>query len=100
MSKADAIRAKATRQITREVARPTGAGDQLVSKVRRTVDLSPERHRALNRLCEDAAVARGWARVNSQDMLATAIAHLLDDPEMQRQVIDKLPAPRRRGSAD
>ena len=68
-----------------------------VRTVRRTVDLSAQHHRDLNRLCADAAVERGWARVNSQDMLATLVAELLRDAVLQRRVISLLPAPKRRG---
>lgn len=66
--------------------------------VRRTVDLPVRQHHALNRLLDDAASARGWRRVNSQDMLATLVARLLADAELQREVIAALPAPARRGT--
>ena len=47
---------------------------------------------------DEAADARGWSRVNSQDMLATLVARLLVDDELQRAVIADLPAPARRGT--
>ena len=93
---ADRIRAKGQR-VSRENVRPEGAGDQVVSKVRRTVDLTATQHRELNRLADVAADRRQWARVNSQDMLATLIQELLDDEALQERVIGKLPAPTRRG---
>ena len=40
----------------------------------------------------------GWSRANSQDMLATLVARLLADDELQRAVIAELPAPARRGT--
>jgi hypothetical protein len=67
-------------------------------KVRRTVDLTAAQHRDLNRFLDEAAEVRGWSRANSQDLLATLVARLLADDELQRAVIAELPAPARRGA--
>jgi hypothetical protein len=71
----------------------TGAAEK---KVRRTVDLSPDHHRKLNRLLDEAADRLGRGRVTSQEMLQNVIAKLLDDEDLQDEVIAMLAQPTHR----
>ncbi|MDT7618412.1 MAG: hypothetical protein QOF00_5859 [Pseudonocardiales bacterium] len=98
MSRSERVAASASR-LGRATERPTGAGDQVVAKVRRTVDLAPHQNRELNRLIDEAAFERGWSRANAQDLLATLVSELLTDATLQRRVIAAMPAPAKRRRA-
>jgi len=50
--------------------------------VRRTVDLSPTAHRALDNSQRDTADRLGLARVTGQEVLAALVDRLLTDPEL------------------
>lgn len=54
--------------------------------VRRTVDLSPTTHRALDNLQRDTADRLGLARVTGQDVLAALVDRLLNDSELAEQI--------------
>jgi hypothetical protein len=69
LSRAEEIARKAA-GLGRATERPTGTGKaQQVTKVRRTVDLSPQDHRRLNAMCDAAAAELGRGKVFSQDAL-------------------------------
>jgi hypothetical protein len=56
------------------------------SSVRRTVDLSPAQHRALDIWQREAADRLGLARVTGQEVLAALIDQLLSDPKVSAQI--------------
>jgi hypothetical protein len=55
-------------------------------RTRRTVDLSPAQHRALDIWQRDAADRLGIARVTGQEVLATLVDQLLSDPNLGAQI--------------
>ncbi|WP_293051753.1 hypothetical protein [Mycobacterium sp.] len=55
-------------------------------KTRRTVDLSPATHRALDIWQREAADRLGVARVTGQEVLSALIEELLADPKLSAQV--------------
>jgi hypothetical protein len=55
-------------------------------RTRRTVDLSPAQHRALDIWQRDAADRLGIARVTGQEVLATLVDQLLSDPNLAAQI--------------
>lgn len=62
--------------------------------VRRTVDLSPTAHRALDAWQSHAADRLGLARVTGQEVLAVLVDRLLNDAELAEQVIQAIAANR------
>lgn len=92
---AEKMRARRTPPPTPAPARELPPAPAAV-KARITADVSPDQRRALSRLVEDAAAARGWSRGNIADLFAATVAELLDDPELQRRVIARMLAPARR----
>ncbi|MGH3556844.1 MAG: hypothetical protein ACRDTK_05010 [Mycobacterium sp.] len=56
------------------------------SRTRRTVDLSPAQHRALDIWQREAADRLGLARVTGQEVLAALIDQLLTDPKLSAQI--------------
>jgi hypothetical protein len=56
-------------------------------RTRRTVDLSPATHRALDIWQREAADRLGLARVTGQEVLTALIDQLLNDPKLTSQVI-------------
>lgn len=60
--------------------------------VRQTVDLTPEQHAALAAWRLDTALALGRTRLTTQDVLAAAVAVLLDDEQVARRVRARLEA--------
>lgn len=56
-------------------------------RTRRTVDLSPATHRALDIWQREAADRLGLARVTGQEVLTALIDQLLNDPKLSVQVI-------------
>lgn len=77
-------------------ARELPAPDGAERKARITADVTQADRRRLSRLVDDAAAARGWSRGNIADLFAATVAELLDDPELQRRVIDRMAPPARR----
>ncbi len=56
-------------------------------RTRRTVDLSPATHRALDIWQRDAADRLGYARVTGQEVISALIELLLRDPKLSAEVI-------------
>jgi hypothetical protein len=63
-------------------------------RTRRTVDLSPSQHRALDIWQREAADRLGISRVTGQEVLATLIDQLLHDPELSAQITHTIRARR------
>jgi hypothetical protein len=63
-------------------------------RTRRTVDLSPAAHRALDIWQREAADRLGLARVTGQEVLTALIDQLLTDPKLSAQVIRSIQARR------
>ena len=93
MSAADRIQADAERSrtpLTPAVAaaptEPFAVGRTRSSKTRRTVDLSPAQHRALDIWQREAADRLGLARVTGQEVLSALVDQLLSDPKLSAQI--------------
>jgi len=88
----------------RSSAEPTGPTQRLTNlrqkfdprgqRTRRTVDLAPATHRALDIWQRDAADRLGLARVTGQEVLTALIDQLLIDPKLSAQVIGSIRARR------
>ncbi|WP_155771470.1 ATPase [Mycobacterium asiaticum] len=65
-----------------------------VQRTRRTVDLSPATHRALDIWQRDAADRLGLARVTGQDVITALIEQLLVDPNLSAQIVQVIGARR------
>jgi len=63
-------------------------------RTRRTVDLSPGQHRALDIWQREAADRLGIARVTGQEVLATLVDQRLHDPELSAQITRSIRARR------
>lgn len=61
-------------------------------KTRRTVDLTPTQHRALDIWQREAADRLGVARVTGQDVLTALIDQLLTDRELSARVMRSIQA--------
>jgi hypothetical protein len=59
---------------------------QPAPRTRRTVDLSPATHRALDIWQRDAADRLGYARVTGQEVISALIELLLMDPKLSAEV--------------
>lgn len=55
-------------------------------RTRRTVDLSPATHRALDIWQREAADRLGFARVTGQEVLSALVDQLLTDPKLTAQI--------------
>jgi hypothetical protein len=55
-------------------------------RTRRTVDLSPATHRALDIWQREAADRLGYARVTGQEVISALIEQLLSDPRLSAEV--------------
>lgn len=88
---ADWFRASAASAPAPEVAmqqtEPFGYRQRTARRTRRTVDLSPDQHRALDIWQREAADRLGRARVTGQDVLSALIDQLLNDPKLSTQII-------------
>ncbi|MCV7380833.1 hypothetical protein A5672_15635 [Mycobacterium alsense] len=73
---------------------PFAVGRTRQPRTRRTVDLTHAQHRALDIWQREAADRLGVARVTGQDVLATLVDQLLNDPKLSAQVIRSLQARR------
>ena len=63
-------------------------------RTRRTVDLSPAQHRALDIWQREAADRLGVARVTGQEVLTALIDQLLSDPRLSAQITRTIQARR------
>ena len=63
-------------------------------RTRRTVDLTPATHRALDIWQRDAADRLGFARVTGQEVLTALIDQLLVDPKLSTQITRAIQARR------
>jgi hypothetical protein len=61
---------------------PFAVGRTRNARTRRTVDLTPAQHRALDIWQREAADRLGVARVTGQEVLATLVDQLLNDPKL------------------
>jgi hypothetical protein len=61
---------------------PFAVGRTRNPRTRRTVDLTPAQHRALDIWQREAADRLGVARVTGQEVLATLVDQLLNDPKL------------------
>ena len=59
-------------------------------RVRRTVDLTVNRHRELGRWCDEQADELGLTRVTSQDVLAALVDELLGNEAVQTAVHNRI----------
>jgi hypothetical protein len=73
---------------------PVAIGRSRSPRTRRTVDLSPGQHRALDIWQREAADRLGVARVTGQDVLTALIDQLLSDPRLSTQITRALQARR------
>ena len=75
---------------------PAAAAPMVVRQknVRRTVDLSPTAHRALDSWQRGAADRLGLARVTGQDVIAALVDQLLADADLSEQIIRSIAAQR------
>lgn len=92
-TKADAERSRryavAATPLTPSAAAPTQPvviGRTRSARTRRTVDLSPALHRALDVWQREAADRLGLARVTGQEVLAALVDQLLADPKLSAQI--------------
>lgn len=75
-------------------APPPGGAAVRQKNVRRTVDLSPAAHRALDGWQSSVAERLGLARVTGQEVLAALVDRLLSDDELADQVTQAIAANR------
>ncbi len=105
MSLADRIKANADKSRTQAGApltptvaaaptEPVLLGRTRSSKTRRTVDLSPAQHRALDIWQRDAADRLGLARVTGQEVLTALIDQLVSDHRLSAQILRRIESKR------
>lgn len=73
---------------------PFAIGRTRTARTRRTVDLSPGQHRALDIWQREAADRLGLARVTGQEVLVALVDQLLSDPKLSSQIIRTIRARR------
>lgn len=83
---ADAQRAGYTPAVAAAPTEPFALARSRSSKTRRTVDLTPAQHRALDIWQREAADRLGLARVTGQEVLAALVDQLLSDPKLSVQI--------------
>ena len=98
MSSADRINADAERSriyapatslhssVAAAPTEPVTIGRTRAARTRRTVDLSPAQHRALDIWQREAADRLGLARVTGQEVLVALVDQLLSDPKLSAQI--------------
>lgn len=100
MSAGDSIRANAAKvrrrreqesTVTETRTEPTPVRTR---RVRRTVDLTVNRHRELGRWCDEQADQLGLTRVTSQDVLSALVDELLESEAVQDAVHRRIRANR------
>lgn len=69
-----------------EPEQPAPAPPVRPAKVRQTVDLTGDQHAALAAWRLDTALQPGRTRLTTQDVLAAAVAVLLDDEQVARRI--------------
>ncbi|MBS4729961.1 hypothetical protein MSM1_16975 [Mycobacterium sp. SM1] len=74
---------------------PVAIGRTRSARTRRTVDLTPAQHRALDIWQREAADRLGLARVTGQEVLAALVDQLLTDPKLSAQITRAIQAGRR-----
>lgn len=74
--------------------RPATAKAVRQKNVRRTVDLSPATHRALDGWQSSVAGRLGLARVTGQEVLSALVERLLSDDELAEQITQEIAANR------
>lgn len=74
--------------------RLAAVGQQSGRRTRRTVDLTPAQHRALDIWQRDAADRLGVARVTGQEVLTSLIDQLLTDRELSARIMRAIQARR------
>jgi hypothetical protein len=72
--------------IIRNSERPKSESPARGQRTRRTVDLSPATHRALDIWQRDAADRLGYARVTGQEVISALIELLLRDAKLSAEV--------------
>ena len=65
---------------------PVTIGRARSARTRRTVDLSPAQHRALDIWQREAADRLGVARVTGQEVFVALVDQLLSDPRLSAQI--------------
>lgn len=75
-------------------APPSGGASVRQKNVRRTVDLSPAAHRALDSWQSGVAERLGLARVTGQEVLSALVERLLSDDELAEQITQAIAANR------
>lgn len=83
-----------TPAVASALTEPFAVGRTRLQRTRRTVDLTHAQHRALDIWQREAADRLGVARVTGQDVLATLVDQLLNDPKLSAQIIRGLQARR------
>lgn len=73
---------------------PVAIGRTRNPRTRRTVDLSPAQHRALDIWQRDAADRLGLARVTGQEVLVALVDQLISDPNLSAQITRSIRARR------
>ena len=73
---------------------PFAVGRTRTPRTRRTVDLTPEQHRALDIWQREAADRLGVARVTGQQVLSTLVDELLHDPRLSAKITRAIAAQR------
>jgi hypothetical protein len=95
---AERSRTHSARPLTPAVAaaptEPVAIGRPRSPKTRRTVDLSPGQHRALDIWQREAADRLGLARVTGQEVLAALVDQLISDPKLSAQITRNIRARR------
>lgn len=74
-------------EVAVQATEPFGYRQRTARRTRRTVDLSPDQHRALDIWQRQAADRLGRARVTGQDVLSALVDQLLTDPKLANQII-------------
>ncbi|MDI3314413.1 MAG: hypothetical protein QJR12_09075 [Mycobacterium sp.] len=87
--------ARLTPSVAAAPTEPVVIGRTRSPRTRRTVDLTPAQHRALDMWQREAADRLGLARVTGQEVLAALVDQLLSDPTLSAQIIRVIRAGRR-----
>lgn len=74
-------------EVAAQPTEPFGYRQRTARRTRRTVDLSPGQHRALDIWQREAADRLGRARVTGQDVLSALVDQLLTDPKLSSQIV-------------
>lgn len=72
--------------VRRHVENKPGKPSRSPQRTRRTVDLSPATHRALDIWQREAADRLGFARVTGQEVISALIELLLVDPKLSAEI--------------